>query len=154
MWSDLIYRFRALFQRDNVERDLDGELRFHLERQIEKNMRAGMTPEQATRQAHLTFGGFDQVKEKSRDARGISALEIAARDLRYGVRVLRKSPGFTIVAVLSLALGIGANAAIFQLLNSVRLRTLPIKDPQQFAGVRLAAISGARGNVHPLPRST
>src|SRR5262245_10039722 len=104
MLNDLRYRLRALFRPRIVERELDQELRFHLDRQIAQEMQAepGLSRDEAERRARLLFGGLDQLKEASRDGRGISPLEILGRDLRYAVRLLAKSPGFTLVAILSL----------------------------------------------------
>jgi putative ABC transport system permease protein len=148
MWSDLRYRLRALFRRGVVERELDQELRFHLDQQIAGEMRTGASRAEAERRARLLLGGVDQTKEASRDGRGISPLEILARDLRYAVRLLAKSPGFTLVAILSLTLGIGANTAMFQLLNALVLSPLPVAHPEQLAEVRLrdSDLEKARGN--------
>lgn len=131
MLNDLFLRLRSLLRREKVEEELDDELRFHQQQQAEKYMRAGMSREEAMRQVRLDFGGLEQVKEDCRDARGISFLESLAQDLRYGVRILAKSPLYTGIIVLTLAAGIGANTAIFTLVDAVMLRSIPVRNPQQ-----------------------
>jgi putative ABC transport system permease protein len=121
--------WRRLLQRDRVERQLEAELRDHLERLADDYRRSGLSEQEARRKARLEFGGLEQVKEDCRDARGTRWLEDIAQDLRYGLRLLRQSPGFTVIAVASLALGIGANSAIFALVDGVILKTLPVRDP-------------------------
>src|SRR5579863_473276 len=136
MISDLLYRLRALFRRQSVESELDDELRAHLEHETGKYIESGLSREAAARRARLEFGGMDRVKEECRDARGVSVIETTIQDLRYGLRMLARSPGFTAVAVLTLALGIGANTAIFSLIDAVMLRMLPVDKPDELLQVK------------------
>ena len=128
-WSRLLHRNR-------LERDLDRELRDHLERHVADLVKGGMSEAEARRKASLTFGGVERVKEDCRDARGTRWVDDLVQDVRYGVRVLLKAPVFTSVAVLSLALGIGANTAIFSLVNSLLIRALPVRAPERLAILR------------------
>jgi predicted permease len=135
MLSDLIYRFRALFRRSVVEAELNDELRFHVEHEVNKHERSGLTHEEAMRRVRLTFGGMDQTKEECREARGVTVLDTAAQDLRYSLRQLRRAPGFAAGAIITLALGIGATAAIFSVVDAVLIRPLPFADPAKLAAL-------------------
>ena len=141
----LSLRMRSLFRGPTVDRELDDELRFHLEQQTQAYAAQGLPADEARYAALRAIGGVDQRKEECRDARRVAWLENIVRDLRHAARVLRRSPGFTGVAILSLALGIGANTAIFQLLDAIRLRSLPVANPQQLANVRIAGGHGGMG---------
>src|SRR5206468_8129685 len=126
MLNDLLLRLRSLFRRKNVEAELDDELRFHFEQQDAKFIQSGLPPEEAKRRARLEFGGMEQLKEEHRDARGVNFVETLLQDIRYGLRILGRTPVITSVAILSLALGIGANTAIFSMMDAVMLRLLPV----------------------------
>ena len=128
-------RLRALLRRRTVERELEDELRFHFEKQVEKLVSQGMAPAEARRQARLIIGGTEQIKEECRDARGVRFVESAAQDVRYGLRLLRKSPGFTAVAILTLTLGIGVNTALFTIVHGVLLKPLPFREPDRLVSL-------------------
>ena len=117
------------WRRRRFERQLDAELQFHLDQQIRDYMASGMTEQEARRKARLAFGGVDHIKQDCREVRVFSVLETTLQDSFYALRIMRKNWMFSAVVVLSLALGIGANTAIFTLIDAVMWRTLPVKDP-------------------------
>jgi hypothetical protein len=132
---------RSAFRRDQLEREMSEEFGFHLERRIEDLTRAGVPPTEAARRARLEFGAREAYKEQCREARGLRFFDECGQDLRYAFRTLRTNPGFAAVAILSLALGIGANTAIFSLLDAVMLKSLPVSRPDELLLVNSAGPS-------------
>lgn len=139
-------RLTSLFRGARVERELDEEIRYHLEREADEQVAAGRTPDEARAAARRAFGGAEQMKEACRDTRRVAFLSHAAQDLRYGVRVLRKHPGFAATTILTVALGIAATAAIFSIVYGVVLRPLPFAEPDRLAGLW---VSQAKAGLPP-----
>ena len=140
----LFIRFSELFRKPRRERELAAELESHLQLHIEDKLRSGMTPQEARRQALLKLGGLDQTKGAYRDRQSLPFIETLLRDFRHGLRVLRKSPGFTFVVVFTLALGIGANTAIFSVLESQLWRPLPFPDSERLVDAHVILRANSR----------
>src|SRR5215469_7977790 len=124
-------RLRSLFRKNEAELDLSEELQFHLQNQIDEYVARGMNPEEAREAALRTLGRIEQVKEECRDARQVNLIENFLRDVRYGLRMLRRSPGFSVLTILCLTLGIGANAAVFSWVEGILFRPYPLVSHQE-----------------------
>lgn len=133
---ELLKRLRAFLHREPLEGEFDEEAAAHIEMATEENVRLGMTPEEARRQALVWFGGVQQARERHREARGLPGLDVLLQDLRYTIRTLRRDRGFAIVAVLILALGIGANVAVFSVVDTILLRPLPFQNPERLMWIQ------------------
>src|SRR6201982_1683452 len=142
------HRMRSLFRRAQLDRDLDEEMSAHLELAVEENLERGLSPAEARRQALVRFGGPQQVKESHREARGLPLLETLLQDFRFALRMLRRSPGFALVAIFCLTLGIGANAAVFSWMEGLLFRPYPAVAHQE----RLVALTGTHQH-DPTPLS-
>src|SRR5215467_4007936 len=134
----LLHRLRSFFRGRQQDRELDAEISAHLELAIEENLKRGISPDEARRQALVQFGGPQQAKENHRDARSLPFLETLLQDLRFALRTLRRSPGFALLAILCLTLGIGANAAVFSWMEGLLFRPYPMVANQE----RLVALTG------------
>lgn len=149
-WTDILRnRLRSVFQRERVEHELDKELRFHLEQQIEENLAACMSPLEARLSALRKLGGVTRIQEECRDMRRTNHLEDFWQDLRYAARTLGRSPGFAAVIVLTMALSIGANSAIFSVIDGVLLKPLPYPHPDRLVRIFLSSVEYPKFPVNP-----
>src|SRR5262249_28552135 len=137
-------RLRSLFRRKAFEAELEDELQFHLEKHAELSLARGLSPEEARASATRAFGGHAQVKEEGRDMSKFNVLETVLQDVRYALRILRAAPGFAAIVILSLAVGIGANTAIFSVMDALLLRRLPVPHPERLVTLEQVFPDGRR----------
>jgi predicted permease len=149
LFNILVLRLRTLFRRTRVEGELDRELSFHLDQLIQENLVQGMSPEAARDAARRSLGGYTQIQEECRDMRRTNYIETIGNDLKYAVRTLARTPGFTVIIVLTLALSIGANSAIFSVIQGVLLRPLPYPHPEQLLRVYFQSDSQPKFPLNP-----
>src|SRR5579859_1672206 len=138
-----------IFRKEQTEKHLDAELRFHLDRQISDYIASGMSPEEARRRANLDFGGLESIKQQSRESRRGNFIESIFQDFGLGVRLLKKSPSLTMIIVVTLGLGIGVNTAIFSVLNGWLLRPLPVRAPEQIVVLAFSHHLGGSNFSYP-----
>ena len=150
IWTTILVfasRFTGWLRSASREQDFDTEIETHLALLTDENLRRGMTPQEAARAARVSLGGVTQLKEDQRERRGFPWLGALWQDARYALRVFRRNPGFTLVAVLTIAVGIGVNATMFALLNAVAFKKLPVADAGNLIRLERSFQSGARGDV-------
>src|SRR5260370_3557328 len=138
-----------IWRRKQFEDDMDGELRFHIEAYVADLVRSGLNREEAVRRARIEFGSMEAKKEECRQAWGLQRMDELRADLRLTFRTIRRNPGFAAIGILSLALGIGANTAIFGVADAVMLRLLPVRSPSQLVFVQTAGTAGRAGPPYP-----
>ena len=142
-----LQRVRSFFQKPQRDMELDAEVAAHLEFAVDENMNRGMSREEARRQALIRFGGVSQAKEQQRDARGLPWLDVLMQDMRFTFRTLGRDRGFTVIAVIILGLGIGANIAVFSVVNTILLRPLPFQNPQQLVRILSKKAGGGESSM-------
>src|SRR4051812_43975994 len=135
---------KTLFKRRGFEKGMDQEMRFHLESYTEDLVKSGVSRTEAERRARIEFGGVELAQEQCRQAKGVQRIDELRQDTNYAVRTLRKNPGFALVAIVTIALGVGVNSAVFSVVNSVILKPLPFKDPQRV--VNIGEVNVAHGS--------
>src|SRR5437762_5933038 len=152
LWRKLHLRLRALFQKRQLDAEMDEEMRSHIEMQTQENIDAGMNPDDARYAALRQFGWVESIKETCRERRGVNWIEHLLQDFRYGLRMMRKNPGSTVIAVLLLALGIGGNTAVFSVVDKAILNPIPGKAADQLIALREVEVArlGPMGVSPPL----